>query len=272
MQILRISLSISTLGLVLAGLLSLAAQQQNPKRQSNPFTSSEDVVAGSRIYRSHCASCHGLDGSGGGGGHGGQGADLTGQLRYGASDEELYSVLETGIPGTEMVATFFDGKQLWQLVSFVRTLAKAAQPGTLVGNAERGALLFAKKGGCVQCHMIGGKGGRKAPPLGGIGSSRSSKSLKNSILRPAEQVLPSHWTVQILTNRGEKVSGQRLNEDTFSIQVLDSKGRLRSLMKKDLVSYNINKKSAMPSYEGILSDEEIDDIVAYLSSLRRKRL
>ena len=272
MQILRISLSISTLGLVLAGLLSLAAQQQNPKRQSNPFTSSEDVVAGSRIYRSHCASCHGLDGSGGGGGHGGQGADLTGQLRYGASDEDLYSVLETGIPGTEMVATFFDGKQLWQLVSFVRTLAKAAQPGTLVGNAERGALLFAKKGGCVQCHMIGGKGGRKAPPLGGIGSSRSSKSLKNSILRPAEQVLPSHWTVQILTNRGEKVSGQRLNEDTFSVQVLDSKGRLRSLTKRDLVSYNINKKSAMPSYEGILSDEEIDDIVAYLSSLRRKRL
>ena len=120
--------------------------------------------------------------------------------------------------------------------------------------------------------MIGGKGGRKAPPLGGIGSSRSSKSLKNSILRPAEQVLPSHWTVQILTNRGEKVSGQRLNEDTFSVQVLDSKGRLRSLTKRDLVSYNINKKSAMPSYEGILSDEEIDDIVAYLSSLRRKRL
>ena len=68
------------------------------------------------------------------------------------------------------------------------------------------------------------------------------------------------------------MSGQRLNEDTFSVQVLDSKDRLRSLMKRDLTSYNINKKSTMPPYEGILSDKEVDDIVAYLSSLRRKRL
>ena len=254
--------------LALAGAFSLPAQQHAGQDGANPFTSAEDVAAGGRIYRSHCASCHGLDGGGGG-----KGADLTtGRYRHGSSDEELYETFEKGIPGSEMPATFFNGKQLWQLVAFVRTLAKAEQPGATVGNAERGAGLFASKGGCAQCHMVAGKGGRGAPPLGDIGATRSAKSLKASILRPDEQVLAVDWTVQIVTKSGEKVSGRRLNEDTFSVQVLDGKGRLRSLTKSDLTSYDIIKKSGMPPYEGVLSDEEVDDIVAYLSSLRRRQL
>ena len=145
--------------LALAGALSLAAQEHAGQDGANPFTSPEDAAAGGRIYRGHCASCHGLDGSGGG-----KGADLTsGRYRYGSSDEELYETLEKGIPGTEMPATFFNGKQLWQVVSFVRTLVKAEQPGATAGNAERGAELFRSKGGCLQCHMVAGEGGRTSP-------------------------------------------------------------------------------------------------------------
>ena len=253
--------------LALAGALSLGAQEHAGQDGANPYTSAEDAAAGGRIYRGHCASCHGLDGSGG------KGADLTtGRYRHGSSDEELYETFSKGIPGTEMPGTFFNGKQLWQVVSFVRTLVKADQPGAAAGNVERGAELFGSKGGCLQCHMVAGEGGRGAPPLGDIGASRSAKALKASILRPDEQVLAVDWTVTIVTNSGEKVSGRRLNEDTFSVQVLDSKGRLRSLMKSDLTSYDIVKKSGMPAYEGVLSDEEVDDIVAYLSSLRRRQL
>ncbi len=253
---------------VVAGALSLGAQEHAGQDGANPFTSAEDAAAGGKIFRGHCASCHGLDGSGGG-----KGADLTtGRYRHGSSDEELYETFSKGIPGTEMPATFFNGKQLWQVVSFVRTLVKAEQPGTASGNVERGAELFGSKGGCLQCHMVAGVGGRGAPPLGDIGGSRSAKALKRSILRPDEQVLATDWTVKIVTNSGEKVSGRRLNEDTFSVQVLDSKGRLRSLVKSELTSYDIVKKSGMPSYEGVLSADEVTDIVAYLSSLRRRQL
>ncbi len=266
MQICRM-LSLAS-ALALAGAASLAAQQHAGQDGANPFTSAEDVAAGGRIYRSHCAGCHGLDGSGSG-----KGADLTtGRYRHGSSDEELYETFSKGIPGTEMPATFFIGKQLWQVVSFVRTLVKAEQPGAAVGNPERGAELFRSKGGCLQCHMVAGEGGRGAPPLGDIGASRSAKALKASILWPDEQVLAVDWTVEIVTNSGEQVSGRRLNEDTFSVQVLDSTGRLRSLMKSDLSSYDINKKSSMPPYEDVLSNEEVDDIVAYLTTLRRRQL
>ena len=257
----------SLAALALTAVVALPAQERAGPDISNPYTSTEDVAAGGRIYRSHCAVCHGLDG------RGGKGADLTtGRFVYGSSNQELYRTLEKGIPGTEMTAVFFDGKQLWQVVSFLRTLSGAHPADAATGDPARGAELFRSKGGCLQCHRVGGEGGRAAPPLGDIGSSRSTQGLKASILRPDEQVLPIHWTVQIVTQGGEKVSGRRLNEDTFSVQVLDSKGRLRSLRKSDLASYDIDRKSGMPAYEGILTDTEVDDIVAYLSSLRRRRL
>ena len=50
--------------------------------------------------------------------------------------------------------------------------------------------------------------------------------------------------------------------------MLDSNDRLVSLSKSDLDSYEIVKKSAMPSYKDMLTDSEVDDIVAYLASLR----
>ena len=121
--------------------------------------------------------------------------------------------------------------------------------------------------------MVAGEGGRGAPPLGDIGASRSAKALKASILRPDEQVLAGGLDRPRSSRRAaSKVTGRRLNEDTFSVQVLDSTGRLRSLMKSDLSSYDINKKSGMPPYEDVLSNEEVDDIVAYLTTLRRRQL
>jgi hypothetical protein len=63
----------------------------------------------------------------------------------------------------------------------------------------------------------------------------------------------------------------RLNEDTYTIQLLDAQRDLISLQKADLRSLRVeNKASPMPSYEGKLSASELDDLIAYLSSLRRK--
>lgn len=231
----------------------------------NSFTSPEDVAAGSRIFRSHCASCHGIDGSGA------KGPDLTpGVYRHGSEDLDLYNTISLGIPGSEMSGIFFEGKQLWQIVAFVRSVAARSDGGQVTGDPARGATLAGGKGGCLQCHMAGGEGGRMGPSLNDIGAARSPNHLKAAILEPGDQVLPIHWTVKAKTKKGEAVSGRRLNEDTFSVQLLDSNDRLVSLAKSDLESYEIVKKSSMPSYKGVLSDSEVDDIVAYLVSLRRR--
>ena len=46
---------------------------------------------------------------------------------------------------------------------------------------------------------------------------------------------------------GTKLAGHLLNQDTFSIQLLDANERLRSVMKTDLRDYTYPKNSPMPS-------------------------
>jgi putative heme-binding domain-containing protein len=232
---------------------------------TNRFTSPEDVAAGGRIFRSHCANCHGIDGTGE------KGPDLTrGVYRHGSEDLDLYKTISEGVPGSEMAGIFFEGKQMWQIVAYVRALADSSKGAPPTGDATRGGALVSGKGGCLQCHMAGGEGGRIGPSLDDIGAARSPSHLRTAILEPGEEVLPRHWTIKATTKKGEAISGRRLNEDTYSIQLLDSNDRLLSLDKSDLDSYEIVKKSAMPSYKDMLTDSEVDDIVAYLVSLRRR--
>ena len=230
---------------------------------TNPHTTPEDVAAGGRIYRSHCVECHGRDGTGG------RGPDITrGDLRYGNSDAALADTISTGIPGTSMPLFFFNGKQLWQIVAFVQSLRREEpQPP---GDPTAGAAIFRGKGGCVTCHMVDGQGGRQGPDLTTVGARRSLRHLRSAVLDPDQWVHPRDWKIQAKTRSGAPVEGVRLNEDTHSLQLLVSGDKLISLVKSDLESYRIIKSSAMPPYAGQLSQSELDDLVAYLYTLRGK--
>ena len=61
-----------------------------------------------------------------------------------------------------------------------------------------------------------------------------------------------------------------LNEDSYSIQVMDEEERLLSYSKQLLKEIRRGQVSAMPTYQGDLSEAEVDDLVAYLASLKRK--
>ncbi len=229
---------------------------------TNPFTSSTDVESGGRLYRSHCAVCHGIEGEGG------RGAALTtGMFRHGGTDRDLYDTISEGIPGTEMPGIFFDGKQLWQLVSYVRSLSEGRGADHAPGDSERGRAIYAANG-CAGCHRIGGEGGRMGPDLSDIGAKRSLGHLQAAVLRPDESVYPQHWRVRGTTQDGTTISGIRMNEDTFSVQLLDPAGQLISLQKSALKSFEVDRSSGMPSYEQKISGDDLDDLVAYLASQR----
>ena len=241
--------------------LPLPAQQGDIE---NPYTSPEDVAAGGRIFRSHCAACHGINGTGG------RGPDLTtGEFHHGGSTAAIVQNIAEGIPGTEMPSAFFEGRQLWQLVAYVRSLSERPRNTSHSGDASRGQSLFDGKGGCRDCHQINGDGGRGGPDLSYIGASRSSSYLRESLLAPGERVLPKDYRVSAVTKNGRRISGKRLNEDIFSVQLLDGDGNLVSLSKADLSAYSIDKSSSMPSFAGALNDGEVADVIAYLSTLRR---
>ena len=108
---------------------------------TNPFTGDSDVEAGGRLYRSHCAVCHGIEGEGG------RGAALTtGMFRHGGTDRDLYTTISEGIPGTEMPGIFFNGKQLWQIVSYVRSLSEGRGADMTQGDPDKGQAVYAANG------------------------------------------------------------------------------------------------------------------------------
>ncbi len=254
------------LGLCVAATLFAAPdtdqQQAGDTTIRNPYTSDEDVAAGGRLYRAHCAVCHGIEGEGG------RGVVLTtGRFRHGSSDSGLFKTISEGIPGTEMPGIFFNGPQLWQLVAFVRALSAGRAAEQVDGDADKGKAVYAANG-CSGCHRIRGEGGRMGPDLTDIGAIRSMGHLQVAIVDPSQDVLPQHWTAKVTPKGADQVAGMRMNEDTFSIQLIDPAGRLRSFRKSDLASFEVDRSSAMPSFEGRVQGEDFANLVAYLATLR----
>jgi putative heme-binding domain-containing protein len=236
--------------------MALAAQQQ---KRNQPFTPA-DVAAGGKTFRSHCAPCHGYNGEGG------RGPNLAaGRFFHGSSDEELVRNISEGIPGTEMPGIFYSEDRVRQLVAFIRSLQAGTERPS--GDIASGSKLFRSKG-CSGCHRVHGEGGALGPDLSGIGGERSVTNLSESITRPDVVVAPRYWTVSLEDSAGRPVKGFLLNEDTYTVQLIDNDEQLHSFDKATLKSYRIDKHSTMPAFETSLTLEELTDLVAYLWSLR----
>jgi putative heme-binding domain-containing protein len=248
----------------LALLLSAAAVAQDAAVR-NPHTTAEDVAAGARIFRSHCADCHGIAGKGG------KGPDLTtGEFFHGSSDAALLRNLSDGIPGTAMPGQFFSPDQIWQVVAFVRTLADKGSAAPPPGNAASGAKLFRGKG-CIGCHLVRGEGGVNGPELSYLGSQRPAAQIRESILAPDKEVDMAWWQADIVMENGTAYKGFLINEDTYLVQMLHPSKGLLTLPKRDFRKFEVVKTSAMPAYQGKLQEAELNDLVAYLWSLKRPR-
>jgi putative heme-binding domain-containing protein len=225
-----------------------------------------DIEAGALLYREHCAVCHGDDG---------QllaGVNLRrGEFKRAKSDDDLTYVISNGVRGTAMPPHNFVTSQLFALVAFLRAMREFDAGPIGSGDAARGRGLFEGKGGCLSCHRVDSKGARLGPDLTDIGIIRPRRHLERSLLEPSEVILPQHRSVRAVTADGTVIVGQRLNEDTHTVQILDAKARLLSLPKDQLKEYGMMTTSAMPSYRGKFTAQEIADIVAYLASLKGGR-
>jgi cytochrome c oxidase cbb3-type subunit III len=226
-----------------------------------------DLAAGRRIFESQCAWCHGNEGTGG------TGPELRrSTLRHAATDAELATIVRTGIPGTEMpsFAIALTERMAWQTAAYVRSLGRTAARA-MPGDVRHGAALF-DSAGCASCHVVGGRGGTLGPELTAIGALRGPSHLRESIIKPEAAHPPGYLVVRAQTNAGQTIRGIRVNEDVFWIHVRDAGGTVHALEKSALASLDRELTGTlMPSYESRLSASELDDMVAYLSTLRGAR-
>jgi cytochrome c oxidase cbb3-type subunit 3 len=231
---------------------------------------------GESLFRTHCAPCHGAKGDGG------RGANLAvRKLPRAPDDAALGNIINLGIAGTAMPPTRMTDAERDLLVAYVRGLGRTQTVQT-VGNIAKGEELFWSKGNCGQCHTVGARGGRLGPDLTEIGAKRSPVYLRTSLLQPEAEVpegfafyrkviyMPDNYLrVRAVTADGKQITGARVDEDTFTIQIRDDADRLFSFRKDELRDLQKDwGKSPMPSFQGVLSEGELQDLVAYLASLR----
>ena len=221
------------------------------------------LAAGKKLYEFHCAFCHGK-------GDDGMAANLmSANLPHAPSDTALFNILKNGIPGTDMPAALgLSDAEAWQVAAFVRGLGRAA-PQAVAGEKSKGAVSFKTR--CASCHMVNGVGGRMGPDLSDVGAKRSPMNLRTSILDSDAAVVAGWGVATIEMLGGKKISGVLLNEDQFQMVLRDSKGKMIVIDKTDTVKIKEierSLRSGMPSYRGRIADPELDDLVAYLFSLR----
>ena len=225
---------------------------------------SEAIELGSRIYTSQCALCHGPQGALV------DGIDLRlGVFRGARSDEDLRRVITEGAGEGQMPAFALAENEMEGIIAYIRAGFDPEGVAVRVGDPVRGEELFFGRGGCSGCHRINGVGPRTAPDLSEIGAIRTPAVLQLNLLDPASAMLPINRPVRLVTRNEEVVTGRRLNEDTHTVQVIDSQEQLRSFAKTDLSRIEISREPSKPPVN--MNEEEVADLVAFLLTLRGVR-
>jgi cytochrome c oxidase cbb3-type subunit 3 len=269
------------IGCALAVLTVFAAAGVVRAQDKNPLANDPKAAKlGEFQFRSNCAFCHGLGARGGG-----RGPDLTRvQKKHGNADGDLFRTINEGVPGTAMPpngatqqGVGMTEQEIWQVIAYIRSVQVKSEGPT--GNAEHGKEMFFGSAACSTCHMIHGRGGRLGPDLTTTASARSTEYIVESVRNPSRRLAQGiseamkefsqeYETVTVVDASGQKVQGVVLNEDNFTLQMLDTREQLHLFDKDKLKSYEKSRESLMPKYdEKMLQEKDLRDIVAYLLSL-----
>jgi cytochrome c oxidase cbb3-type subunit III len=256
-------------------MLTAVAQAQIP-RDPTPVvskTSPADVANGKKLYEAMCSRCHGLDAGGS------DGPSLQGVPER-LGDEAMGGIIRGGIPGTGMNGVgSLSADETGQVIGYLRTLGHTADAEIAKGDPAKGKAAY-ESSGCAGCHIINGEGGGAGPELTRVGAMRGPSYLRTTLLTPGA-ILPheagamerGRFTqflfVHVITKDGRSVDGTRVYEDSFTIELKDAAGRFHSFRKLELQKLEkLPGKSVMPSFKDTLSATQLDDLVAYLSSLK----
>ena len=274
--------------LVLVLTLSISAFAAGPLLGRQRVYIAAEIENGARVYQANCSGCHGPDGDAVAGTN-----FSAGRLRRASSDDDLVRIIVRGIPGTPMPPSNFSEGQAGTIVAYLRSMAAtttataaaagaSGAPGanaagagargvTAEGDAGRGRSLFEGRGQCLTCHSVNGNGSRVGPALTDVGAVRRSSDVERSLLEPDAEIRAENRSVRAVTRDGATITGRLLNQDSFTLQLLDSNERLVSIAKSNLRDYAVLKISPMPSYRNTLNPQELADVVSYLASLKGRQ-
>ena len=261
--------SLSKFGLVLTLAISPLLFPQTKHNASSKQNIETKPAAGRGAFNSSCAACHGLDG------HGSDKAvniATSPQVQH-LTDTQLATIISNGLPGTGMPAFHtLSSKQVHDIVNYVRLLQGRVEQAGLPGDPKNGNQIFFGKGECSACHTIEGQGGFLGPDLTSHGSTSSVDAMRDEIVKSPRVPPPGYRKATLATLNGDRYEGTIRNEDNFSVQLQTNDGSFHLFKRSDLQSFEYSGGSLMPAnYRERLSDQELNDLVAYMITVSRKQ-
>ena len=256
---------------ILVGLLLFASSlsaQLNPALANLARDPNEDkyigkkvhIAAGNDLYMLACAGCHGPSGEGG------RGPSLMlGPAAQNKQPTEVFSSIKNGVPGSDMPPFPMSDEQLWQLTAYVRSLSRPAYEIDVPGDRAAGKTLFYGKAGCSNCHMIRGRGGHLGPDLSNAGLQNYMYQLREGVLDPHKHITPGFDPVRVTTKDGKTLEGVAKSYTNYAVQLLDREGTLHMLDARGLTEVLFLKKSWMPKVTDSLAEDEVQNVLAFLS-------
>lgn len=160
----------------------------------------------------------------------------------------------------------------------VRRLARAA---AVQGDAKRGAVLFESLS-CTSCHHVKGTDTRLqvaphvGPELTSLGTTLSGERIVEEVLWPNRQIKEGFAMVVVLTSDGKLETGYervtKQSSESGDILIQDIRTKQLTTVRKDDIEERRMAPSAMPEgLTSVLSDQQLFDLVRYLTELGRTR-
>jgi mono/diheme cytochrome c family protein len=119
-------------------LSSSLLAQHAPVADKNPLAGNASAAEeGKKTYVNSCQLCHGGDGGGGRGP-----ALATREFRHGGEDWQLFQTIRDGVPGTQMPGSVMSSEELWEVVTYLRTLTPTGKEEAIPGDAAAGEQVF----------------------------------------------------------------------------------------------------------------------------------
>ena len=239
--------------------LAIVGMWSPPTRAQHGFTRAE-VENGARLYQASCATCHGANGD-----QVRSVALFSGRFRAATTDDDLVRIIINGIPNTAMPPNRYSNEEAGMIVAYLRGLAAGDRVTLTAGDVARGKTVFTGTGKCASCHH---PSARMAPTLADVGTIRRPLELEQAVLEPSADLHPDFRFVRAVRRDGSSIRGRLMNQSTFSVQILDTTEQLRGVDRSEIRELTFESNSPMPSYRGVLTTQELADVVAYLTTLR----
>ena len=253
--------------------LAMAAQAAGQASAvANPLAGNQDAVRqGNTLYEARCAFCHGHGATGAAGG-----GNLTALWTDGGADRALFQSIRRGLPNTLKPHSFGPDGEVWAILAYLSMLDPGPEQTLPASDAASGESLFWAN--CGVCHSVNGRGGDLGPDLSHVGSRRSPAALAHKIRHASSYiasvyeggyVTEGYQPITLVTSSGQRIRAVKKNEDAFTIQVMDTSGRIQGYRKADLRDLHDDDTSLMPDFgPDRIPDPDLNDLVAYLATLR----